>query len=135
MPPDTPENWVRALRHAVRGGPPDLYSDPFKMTLYILDPFGAPVQTADSGSHTTFLTGWFRRFVLRDDLRERGAYVWTCFTPWCATGEKPVFITHLKSPTREVILRSPTWERAQEKHQLTVARARQVLPTLAPHAS
>lgn len=128
MPPDTPENWARALRHAVRGGPPDLYGDPLRMALYMLDPFGAPVKTSSGDAHATFLTGWFRRFVLRDDLPDQGAYVWTCFTPWCDPDEKPVFLTHLKSPTRELILRSPTWERAQEKHRLTAARAREVLP-------
>lgn len=38
--------------------------------------------------------------VLRDDLPDQSACLWTCFTPWCNTDEKPVFITTLKSPTR-----------------------------------
>ncbi|MGE8453885.1 MAG: hypothetical protein ACN6OP_25405 [Pseudomonadales bacterium] len=131
LPPNTPETWTRALRHAVRGGTPDAYGDPFRMRLYILDPYGQPVHVLDGSAHQTFLTGWYRRFVLRAELPELDARVWTCFCPWSDTiVDEPVFLTHIRAPTIDKIFTSPTWEAAQDKHQRVVAKAKRELPRI-----
>ncbi|MGT2429225.1 hypothetical protein ACU4HD_11850 [Cupriavidus basilensis] len=124
MPPDTPENWVRALRHAVRGGTPDLYGDPFRTRSYILDSSGKPVEELERQVHLDFLTGWFKRFVLRTDLPDQNARVWTCFCPW----DTPVFLTHLIAPSVDKIFTSPNWEEAQDKHRRVAEKAMRVLP-------
>ncbi|KJK22146.1 hypothetical protein UB46_23875 [Burkholderiaceae bacterium 16] len=129
MPPNTPENWARALRHAVRGGTPDAYGDPFSMRLYLLDPYGQPVHTMDGNAHHEFLRGWFKRFVLRTDLPEQDARVWTCFCPWSNTmTDKPVFLTHLVGSGIDKIFTSATWQDAQDKHRRVSEKARRVLP-------
>ncbi|KDP84727.1 hypothetical protein CF70_018080 [Cupriavidus sp. SK-3] len=129
LPPNTPEAWTRALRHAVRGGTPDLYGDPFHMGLYILDPNGQPRQEMDSRAHHEFLRGWFKRFILRTDLPEQNARVWTCFCPWTqSTQDPPVFLTHLIAPSVDKIFTSTTWQDAQDKHRRVAEKARRVLP-------
>src|SRR5437868_14173618 len=47
---------IRALRHAVRGGTPDLHGEPFRTRMYILDPSGQPVEELEQHVHLDFLT-------------------------------------------------------------------------------
>ena len=79
MPPDTPEKWPRALRHAVRGGMPDPHGRIYRMQFYILGRNGEPMKESRMQTHQEFLRGRFKRFVLRTDLIEQSARVWTCF--------------------------------------------------------
>lgn len=127
MPPNTPEAWIRALRHAVRGGTPDHYGDPFRTRHYILDPLGRPVEELEQQVHLDFLKGWFKRFVLRTDLPDQDARVWTCFCPW----DTPVFLTHIIAPSIDRIFSSANWEEAQDKHRRVAEKATRVLPPAA----
>lgn len=124
MPPNTPENWVHALRHAVRGGTPDFYGDRFLTQLFILGSSGDPVEELVPDVHQDFLTGWFKRFVLRTDLPDQDTHVWTCFCPW----DTPVFLTHLIAPSVDKIFTSANWAEAQDKHQRVAEKAKRVLP-------
>ena len=129
MPPDTPENWVRALRHAVRGGTPDPYGEIYRMQFYILGPNGEPMKESNKQAHQEFLRGWFKRFVLRTDLIDQGARVWTCFCPWSVDlADPPVFLTHILAPGIDKIFTSSTWQDAQDKHRRVSEKARRVLP-------
>lgn len=128
MPPNTPESWVRALRHAARGGPPDLYGTIYRIQFYVLGPNGEPVKESRMQAYQEFMRHRFKRFVLRTELIEQDIRVWTCFCPWSERMAPPVFLTHVLAPSVDKIFTSPTWQDAQDKHRRVSEKARRVLP-------
>ncbi|AJG19193.1 hypothetical protein [Cupriavidus basilensis] len=107
---------------------PDHYGEIYRMQFYLLGPNGEPVKESRMQTHQEFLTGRFKRFVLRTDLIEQSARVWTCFCPWSEMMDPPVFLTHLSAPGVDKIFTSPTWQDAQDKHRRVSDKARRVLP-------
>ncbi|WP_144409792.1 hypothetical protein [Cupriavidus basilensis] len=77
--------------------------------------------------HLDFLRGWFRRFILRTDLPDQDAHIWTRFCPW----DTPVFLTHLIAHSVDKIFTSSSWAEAQDKHQRVAEKAKRLLPRVA----
>lgn len=103
------------------------------MQFYVLGPNGEPMKESRKLAYEEFLRARFKRFVLRTELIDQGARIWTCFCPWSVDlADPPAFLTHILAPRLDEIFAPATQEEAQDKHRPSRALKSQSLNSSGP---